>query len=137
MTDRCSMSKEDGVIGCLTKEPITRTTLALFAGASADHNPMHIDIDFAKEAGMPDVFAHGMLSMAYLGQLVTGWRPQAQLKRFKVRFRSITYVGESIVCTGTVIETKRDEKGEIAILKLVAANKLGEIKLDGEAEVRW
>ncbi|MGD9549587.1 MAG: MaoC/PaaZ C-terminal domain-containing protein, partial [Burkholderiaceae bacterium] len=42
--------------------PITRTTLALFAGASGDHNPIHIDIDFARKAGMPDVFAHGMLS---------------------------------------------------------------------------
>ena len=51
--------------------PITRTTLALFAGASGDHNPVHIDIDFARAAGMPDVFAHGMLSMAYLGRFLT------------------------------------------------------------------
>ena len=43
---------------------ITRTTLALYAGASGDHNPMHIDIDFAKKAGFPDVFAQGMLVMA-------------------------------------------------------------------------
>ena len=42
--------------------PVDRTTLALFAGASGDHNPIHIDIDFARRAGMPDVFAHGMLS---------------------------------------------------------------------------
>lgn len=49
-------------------EKITRTTLALFGGASGDHNPMHIDIDVAKSAGLEDVFAHGMLSMAYLGR---------------------------------------------------------------------
>ncbi len=42
--------------------PVDRTTLALFAGASGDHNPIHIDIDFARRAGMPDVFAHGMLA---------------------------------------------------------------------------
>ena len=41
----------------LVIEPITRSTLALYAGASGDHNPMHIDIDFAKQAGMDDVFA--------------------------------------------------------------------------------
>ena len=35
---------------------VNRTTLALFAGASGDHNPIHIDIDFARRAGMPDVF---------------------------------------------------------------------------------
>ena len=53
--------------------PITRTTLALFAGASGDHNPIHIDLDFARAAGQDDVFAHGMLTMAYIGRLLTGW----------------------------------------------------------------
>ena len=60
--------------------PLTRTTLALYAGASGDHNPMHIDIDFARGAGMPDVFAHGMLSMAWLGRLLTNWAPQRDLR---------------------------------------------------------
>ncbi len=59
----------------LTTRPISRTTLALFAGASGDHNPIHIDTDFARKAGMDDVFAHGMLSMAYLGRLLTGLVP--------------------------------------------------------------
>lgn len=53
------------------KAPINRTTLALFAGASNDHNPIHIDLDFAQKAGYPDVFAHGMLVMAYMGQALT------------------------------------------------------------------
>ena len=43
--------------------PITREQLALFDGASGDHNPIHIDIDFARRAGMPDVFAHGHESL--------------------------------------------------------------------------
>ncbi len=61
----------------LTHGPISRATLALFAGASNDHVPLHIDSDYAKSAGMDDVFGHGMLSMAYLAQLLTHWRPQA------------------------------------------------------------
>ena len=77
-------------IPALVLPPITRTTLALYAGASGDHNPVHIDIDFAKKAGMPDVFAHGMLSMAYLGRMLTNWQPQIKLKRFSNRFASIT-----------------------------------------------
>ncbi|MDB4032643.1 MaoC/PaaZ C-terminal domain-containing protein [Porticoccaceae bacterium] len=52
----------DTVVGTqippLTLPPISRYTLALFAGASGDHNPIHIDSDFAKASGMPDVFAH-------------------------------------------------------------------------------
>ena len=70
--------------------PISRTTLALFAGASGDHNPIHIDLDVARSAGLEDVFAHGMLSMAYLGRLLTGWVPQSRLRSFGVRFVAIT-----------------------------------------------
>ena len=51
--------------------PITRHRLALYCGASGDHNPIHVDLDFAKKAGFPDVFSHGMLVMAYLGQALT------------------------------------------------------------------
>ena len=40
-------------IPALKFAPINRTTLALYAGASGDHNPIHIDSDFAKKAGMP------------------------------------------------------------------------------------
>ena len=78
----------------LVIEPITRSTLALYAGASGDHNPIHIDLDFAKEAGMKDVFAHGMLIMAYLGKAVTNIVPQSNLKNFSVRFSSITNIGD-------------------------------------------
>jgi acyl dehydratase len=39
--------------------PITRYQLALYCGGSGDHNPIHVDIDFAKSAGMKDVFAYG------------------------------------------------------------------------------
>src|ERR1700741_3163852 len=60
-------------------DPISRLTLALFAGASGDHNPMHVDLDAAKSVGLPDVFAHGMLLMAYLGRLLTNWVPQDRI----------------------------------------------------------
>jgi acyl dehydratase len=61
---------------------VDRTTLALFGGASGDHNPIHIDLDFARRAGMPDVFAQGMLGMAWLGRLLTQWLPQSRIRRY-------------------------------------------------------
>ena len=61
----------------LSVPALNRTTLALFAGASGDHMPLHIDTDAARKAGMPDVFGHGMLSMAYLARLLTNWGPQS------------------------------------------------------------
>jgi len=117
----------------LSLPPLTRTTLALYAGASGDHNPMHIDIDFARAAGMPDVFAHGMLSMAWLGRLLTEWAPQRDLREWSVRFSAITHVGERIVCTGRVTE-KLERDGEPLIRVAVAtANEAGAVKLTGEA----
>ncbi|MBK8731149.1 MAG: dehydratase [Tetrasphaera sp.] len=86
----------------LALPPISRTTLALFAGASGDHNPIHIDSDVARSAGLPDVFAHGMLSMAYLGRLLTNWVPQERIRSFEVRFVAITPVHGEPTCTGRV-----------------------------------
>ena len=116
-------------------EPITRTTLALYAGASGDHNPMHIDSDFAREAGMEDVFAHGMLGMAYLGRLLTNWMPQRALREFKTRFVAIVHVHDSLTCHGKVVE-KFEENGEKRVrLELTAKNQDGEVKLAGGAVV--
>ena len=82
--------------------PISRTTPALFAGASGDHNPIHIDIDVARSAGLDDVFAHGMLSMAYLGRLLTDVVPQERIRSYSVRFVAITPVHARPTCTGAV-----------------------------------
>ena len=68
--------KPGDAIPSLQVAPISRTTLALYAGASGDHNPIHIDLDFARAAGLDDVFAHGMLSVAYLTRMVTDWAGQ-------------------------------------------------------------
>jgi len=114
---------------------INRTTLALYAGASGDHNPIHIDIDFARKARQPDVFAHGMLSAAYLGRLLTNWVPQAQLREMSVRFTGITQLGHVPSCTGTVTE-KFEANGEKRVrLAIRCANQYGEDKLVGEAVV--
>ncbi|MCY1455649.1 bifunctional enoyl-CoA hydratase/phosphate acetyltransferase [compost metagenome] len=114
---------------------INRTTLALYAGASGDHNPIHIDIDFARKARMPDVFAHGMLSAAYLGRLLTNWVPQSQLRGYSVRFTGITQLGHVPTCTGTITE-KFEENGEKRVrVAIRCGNQYGEEKLVGEAVV--
>jgi acyl dehydratase len=83
---------------------ITRAKLALYAGASGDHNPIHIDSDFAKRAGFPDVFSHGMLVMGLLGQALTDAVRPDRLRGFSTRFVAITQVGATIRCEGTLAE---------------------------------
>jgi len=83
-------------------EPISRRTLALFAGASGDHMPVHIDLDAARARGRDEVFAHGMLSMAYLGRILTNWVPQERVRSYKARFVAITPLYGQPTATGRV-----------------------------------
>jgi len=115
--------------------PISRTTLALFAGASGDHNPIHIDIDFARKAGMKDVFAHGMLSMAYLARALTEWVPQRRILSYGVRFAAITQLGDRVQCSGKVVEKLTHAGRPCARIELTAAKGSGEVTLAGEALV--
>ncbi|TWO71304.1 dehydratase [Caenimonas sedimenti] len=115
--------------------PISRTTLALFAGASGDHNPIHIDIDFAQKAGMKDVFAHGMLSMAYLARALTLWVPQRRILSYGVRFAAITQLGDRVQCSGKVVEKLTHAGRPCARIELTAAKGSGEVTLAGEALV--
>ena len=119
----------------LVIEPITRPTLALYAGASGDHNPMHIDLDFAKEAGMKDVFAHGMLIMAYLGRAVTNIVPQSNLKNFNVRFSSITNIGDILTCSGEVNKIDKNNSKKTIVLDLIVSDEFGDIKISGAATI--
>ena len=123
------------VLPTLILPAINRTTLALYAGASGDHNPIHIDIDFARKARMPDVFAQGMLSMAYLGRLLSNWVPQTRIRTFSARFVGITHLGNSLHCNGKVVEILEFNGERVAKIELQSANQFGETKVLGEALV--
>src|SRR5262245_24724948 len=106
----------------LTTKPISRLTLALYAGASGDHNPMHVDIDFARSAGAPDVFAHGMLVMAYAARMLTAALPMSALRQFGVRFAAVTQVGEVLTCRAKIVE-RTESNGQLQFrLDLSAVN---------------
>lgn len=115
--------------------PISRHTLAMFAGGSGDHNPMHVDTDFAHAFGMPDVFAHGMLSMAYLAQVLTRNFDQRAIRSYGVRFVSITPVKATVTCNGTVTEIFEAEGERRARIALTATVDGGAVTLQGDAVV--
>lgn len=121
--------KTGDVLPSLELPEISRTTLALYAGASGDHNPMHIDLDVARSGGMDDVFAHGMLSMAYLGRLLTNYVPQERIRTYSVRFASITPLHAKPTCTGTVTKV---EDG-LAHLDIAVTLSDGTVTLRGDA----
>ena len=95
----------------LHKGPIEREHLKRYAEASGDDNPIHLDDEFAKSAGYPSVFAHGMLSMGYLGEMLVqaGGTPES-VRGFKTRFTKLTWPGDRLTCTG-IVTAVRDEDG--------------------------
>ena len=101
------MSMQDFSVGMelppLRIDPISRTTLALFAGASGDHQPSHLDIDAARAKGRDDVIAQGMLMMAYLGRVLTNLVPQQKIRSYKARFGATTPVHAVPTCTGRIV----------------------------------
>jgi acyl dehydratase len=121
----------DFELPALAADPISRATLALFAGASGDHNPVHIDLDAARSAGFEDVFAQGMLSMAYLGRLLTGWVAQERLRSWRVRFAAITPVHAQPTCTGRVVSVRDG----LATLELHVTLPDGTVTLEGDAVI--
>jgi len=115
--------------------PISRHRLPLYCGASGDHNPIHVDLDFAKKAGFDDVFAHGMLVMAYLGQALTDAVAPTAIRSFSTRFSAITQLGAQLTCEGSVIELLEAGGEKRARLSLTAKDEKGEVKLAGEAVI--
>ena len=112
-------------------EPITRKTLALFAGASGDHQPTHIDIDAARLKGRDDVIAHGMLIMAYMSRLLIGLVPPERLRSFQTRFVAFTPVHAEPTIGGEVIAVE----GSLATVAIVARLADGKPVAIGEAVI--
>lgn len=116
-------------------QSISRTTLMSFATASGDHNPIHTDIDFARAAGLDDVFAHGMLSMAYLGRLLTAWVTVDRIRSYRVRFTALTPLHATATCTGRVTAVDEVDGERRATLRLAVTLADGTVTLTGEAVV--
>ena len=127
----------DDEIPVLEMPPLTRQTLAIYCGASGDHNPLHVDIDFARESGLDDVIAHGMLVMAYMGRALTNWVPQDAIHAFETRFLAMTRIGDAITVRGRITKKFDDAGTPCARVELTAADQRGEVKTAGGAVIAF
>lgn len=122
-------------IPALTQEPVERLQLAKYVTPSGDHNRIHVDEEFAKAAGYPSVFAHGMLTMGFAGEMLTNWVEPRRLRRFGVRFSRIVWPGDVVTSKGKVTSIADVEGERRATLEVWAENQKGEVVIQGEAEV--
>jgi len=93
--------------------PIQRVTLVRYAGASGDFNPIHWNEHFAASVGLPDVIAHGMLTMAEAIRVVTDWvGDPGAIVEYGVRFSRPVVVpnetGAELAVTGVITDKRED-----------------------------
>ena len=104
---------------------VTVEQIRAYADASGDRNPIHLDQGFARSVGLPGVIAHGMLTMAFANQLVTGWLGgHGRLTRLDGRFGGMVLPGDEVTCSGTV--AKKDAESRRVQVNLVVTNPRGE-----------
>jgi acyl dehydratase len=123
----------------LIKPPITQEQLRRYAEASGDFNPIHLDEAAARRVGLDGVIAHGMLSMAFLGQFVNqqiAGIPGAFLAHLRVRFSNMVRLGDTLTCQGIVKEREQTLDGRTLVhLTCEAHNQHGVVVTAGEATV--
>ncbi|HEU0198862.1 MAG TPA: MaoC family dehydratase [Burkholderiaceae bacterium] len=84
--------------------PISAVDLALYAAASGDHNPLHLDADVARAAGFERPVVHGMLTMACVGRLFTSHFGPLSLLSLQTRFTGAAQRGDTLVLTATLAQ---------------------------------
>jgi acyl dehydratase len=123
--------REGSEIPPFVVQNLSRTDLVRYAGASGDFNPIHHDEEFARMAGNPTVFGHGMLTAGFVGKCLTDFVGVENLRRYKVRFATRVWPGDTITCRGRVTR-KYEDGGEKRIDgEVVAVNQKGETAVSG------
>ncbi len=107
----------------------------IYADASGDHNPIHIDEDFAKSVGLPGIILQGLCTMAFVSKAVIDEylnRDPLRLKRLKVRFSKPVLPNDDLTTVGWLIEKRPD----VDVLGLETTNQSGVVVIkDALAEV--
>jgi acyl dehydratase len=126
-------------LSSLVKPAITQEQLRRYAEASGDYNPIHLDEQAALRVGLDGVIAHGMLSMAFLGQFVNqqiAGIPGARIEHLKVRFLNMVRLGDTLTCLGEVkSQATHDDLSQSIAIECWVQNQDGHKATTGEAVV--
>jgi acyl dehydratase len=136
-----ALRASDLKVGAVFEEPVVedlkRTQIVQYAGASGDYNPLHTDEVFAtKVAGYPSVFAHGMLTMAMTGRMLTDFVGDGRLLGFSGRFTSQVWPGDTLVASATVADVRQEGGQHVAELTVRTVNQDGVEVFSGNASAR-
>lgn len=113
---------------------LTRSQIVQYSGASGDFNPVHTDEIFATQVmGLPSVFAHGMLTMAMTGKMITNYVGDGRLKKFGVRFTKQVFPGNTLNAKATIKEIYHQDENILVDLDILTKNQDNQTVLSGYA----
>jgi acyl dehydratase len=106
---------------------ITRDQISEYARTSGDHNPIHLDEDFARSVGLPGVIAHGMLQMGLLAVVAAeAAGGPSKLRSLSCRFAGMVEPGDTITIAaektadGRLVLRATNQRGEAVMTKATA-----------------
>lgn len=114
--------------------PFDREAVANYASVSGDDNPLHLDPDAAKAAGLAGLAVHGMLMLSCFETFIKDWRADLFIARLSAKFLQPVMAGEGIRMSGRVVRSRRDPRPEL-VLRLIARAPNNDPAILGEAEV--
>ena len=118
-----------------TERLVTDELIRQFAEISGDHNPIHLDEDFAKRTRFGRRIAHGMLSGAFISAVLGFKFTERKIVYLSqsLRFTAPVFIGDTVTTTATVTNIREDKP--IVTLETVCTNQDGETLVTGEAVV--
>ena len=123
----------------IMEKHVRQEDINLYARASRDFNPIHIDPEFARKTAAGGTIAHGMLVLAYLSQLMTDSFGENWLTggRLNIRFKAPARPGDILSIKGKIAKIQKSEdKASIIGCEILCSNQNGETVITGEASVR-
>lgn len=125
-------ASEGDQLPALENAPVNHTMLVKYAGASGDFNPLHTDPAVGQKFGLGGPIAHGMLIMGFLGHFVSDYLGgPGPLKRFSVRFKSMTRHEDIITCSGVITQKYQEDGQHFIRANVFAKDQAGEVKASG------
>ena len=119
------------------KKEIIQENINLYAEASKDFNPIHIDEEFAKSTPLGGTIAHGMLILAYVSQMLIAnfGRDWLNNGKLNVRFKTPAKPGDTVTISGKVRKIETTESGTSIKCAVFCLNHTGETIISGDASL--
>jgi 3-hydroxybutyryl-CoA dehydratase len=121
------------------KKAVSQQNINLYAEASRDFNPVHINEEFAKKTPLGGTVAHGMLILAYISEMMTNAFGENWISggRLDVRFKAAARPGDTITASGKVMKIEKNGEQTRVRCSVTCSNEKGEVIITGEAVVSY